>query len=136
MGGNIFCCHTARNARARLRQWQAIFAALGAALGVLPSGCCGMAGTYGHELEHRAMSERIYALSWSKYVDAGAENGNLLATGYSCRSQVALIDGVRLLHPIQALLGLLRERAGEPSSPVTQGTQVGGFPPSDVEIIG
>jgi FAD/FMN-containing dehydrogenase len=44
--------------------------------------------------------------------------------------------GVRLLHPIQALLGLLRERAGEPSSSVAQGTQVGGFPPSDVETIG
>jgi len=95
-----------------------------------------MGGTYGHEFEHRATSERIYALSWSKYVDAGAENGNLLATGYSCRSQVALIDGVRLLHPIRALLGLLRERAGETSSSVAQGTQVGGFPPSDVETIG
>jgi hypothetical protein len=95
-----------------------------------------MGGTYGNELEHRATSERIYALSWSKYVDAGAENGNLLATGYSCRSQVALIDGVRLLHPIRALLGLLRERAGETSSSVAQGTQVGGFLPSDVETIG
>ena len=106
-------CTERTSTPASLRQWPAIFAALGAALRVLPSGCCGMAGTYGHELEHRATSEQIYALSWSKYVDAGAENGNLLATGYSCRSQVALIDGVRLLHPIQALLECLREHAGE-----------------------
>jgi Fe-S oxidoreductase len=129
-------CTERTNAPASLRQWQAIFAELGASLRVLPSGCCGMGGTYGHELEHRATSERIYALSWSKYVDAGTENGNLLATSYSCRSPVALIDGVRLLHPIRALLGLLRERAGETSSSVAQGTQVGGFPPSDVETIG
>ena len=37
-------------------------------LTVLPSGCCGMAGTYGHEAEHRATSERIYALSWAGHV--------------------------------------------------------------------
>ncbi len=108
-------CTERTSAPASLRQWQAIFAALGATLRVLPSGCCGMAGTYGHEREHRATSERIYALSWSKYVDADAENRNLLATGYSCRSQVALIDGVRLLHPLEVLLGLLRERTGERS---------------------
>ena len=70
---------------------------------------------YGHEREHRATSERIYALSWGKYVDAGGENRNLLATGYSCRSQVALIDGVKLLHPLQVLLGALARAHGEPS---------------------
>ena len=108
-------CTERTSAPASLRQWQAIFAAVGATLRVLPSGCCGMAGTYGHEREHRATSERIYALSWSKYVDADVENRTLLATGYSCRSQVGLIDSVRMLHPLQVLLRVLREHAGEPS---------------------
>jgi hypothetical protein len=35
--------------------------------------------------------------------------GRLLATGYSCRSQVAHIDGVAIPHPIEALLGALNE---------------------------
>jgi hypothetical protein len=68
------------------------------------------------------------ALSWRKYVDASAENRNLLGTGYSCRSQVALIDGVTLLHPIQALLGDLRVHAGEPYASVAQAAQVGDLP--------
>ena len=39
-------------------------------------------------------------------------DGTLLADGYSCRSQVKRQAGKELLHPLQALLGHLRE--GEP----------------------
>ena len=91
-----------------LKDWQAAFAATGATLRVLPSGCCGMAGTYGHEAEHRATSEQIYAMSWSKQVARWAQSGRLLATGYSCRSQVKIVDGQALPHPAQALLACLR----------------------------
>jgi hypothetical protein len=41
-------------------------------------------GTYGHEAEHRAMSEHLYGLNWNRHVATGREG--LLATGYSCRS--------------------------------------------------
>lgn len=91
-----------------LRDWQFAFAATGASLHILPSGCCGMAGTYGHEAEHRATSEHIYSMSWARHVAAHATGGRLLATGYSCRSQAKLIDGRRLSHPAQALLASLR----------------------------
>jgi Fe-S oxidoreductase len=77
-----------------------------------------MAGTYGHEAEHRAMSERIYALSWARHVaDAGA-GGRLVADGYSCRSQVKIIDGIRLAHPVQALLAGLRATAASQERPI------------------
>ncbi|MGF7212580.1 FAD/FMN-containing dehydrogenase/Fe-S oxidoreductase [Skermanella aerolata] len=101
-------CTERTTAAPTLRDWQTIFASVGLKLTVLPSGCCGMAGTYGHEAEHRATSERIYALSWADHVARAGKTGRLLATGYSCRSQVALIDGVALRHPLQALLSHLR----------------------------
>jgi Fe-S oxidoreductase len=101
-------CTERTTAASTLRDWQTIFARIGLKLTVLPSGCCGMAGTYGHETEHRATSERIYALSWASHVARAGSTGRLLATGYSCRSQVALVDGVALRHPIQALLSHLR----------------------------
>jgi len=91
-----------------LRDWQAAFAAMGATLRVLPSGCCGMAGTYGHEAEHRNTSEQIYAMSWGPRVKKWAQSGRLLVTGYSCRSQVKIVDGEALPHPAQALLARLR----------------------------
>ncbi len=62
-----------------------------------------MAGTYGHEAEHRAMSERIYGLSWAGHVAGRGRSGRLLADGYSCRSQVKLVDGLRLPHPVEIL---------------------------------
>src|SRR3954449_12243889 len=76
---------------------------------VVPSGCCGMAGTWGHEAEHRATSEHIYSLSWAAHVAAARTSGTLLADGYSCRSQAKLIDNVELSHPVQALLTAIRD---------------------------
>ena len=93
-----------------LRDWQTVFEAAGAGLRVFPSGCCGMAGTYGHEAEHRATSELIYGMSWRSQVAHWASSDRLLATGYSCRSQVKIMDEKLLSHPAQALLAVLRER--------------------------
>ncbi|MBR0687468.1 FAD-binding oxidoreductase [Bradyrhizobium manausense] len=101
-------CSERSLALSSLRDWQAAFAAAGASLRVLPSGCCGMAGTYGHEAEHRATSDQIYGMSWARHVAESAQSGRLLATGYSCRSQVKIMDGLRLLHPAEALLAWLR----------------------------
>jgi hypothetical protein len=70
-----------------------------------------MAGTWGHEAEHRAMSEHIYGLSWAPHVAAAGTSGTLLADGYSCRSQAKLIDGASLPHPVQALLAAIRRPA-------------------------
>jgi Fe-S oxidoreductase len=80
-----------------------VFRRFGLELTVLASGCCGMAGTYGHEARHRATSERIYRLSWQEKVARHGNRGQLLATGYSCRSQAKLIDGIALRHPVEAL---------------------------------
>ena len=106
-------CTERTTALPAVRDWQSVFSAFGFTLKVLPSGCCGMAGTWGHEAEHRAMSERIYALSWARHVADAGGGGWLVADGYSCRSQVKIIDGIRLAHPVQALLASLRAAASK-----------------------
>lgn len=110
-------CTERTNAPGSLGDWQRVFRRLGLELTVAASGCCGMAGTYGHEVRHRAVSERLYALSWQEKVAAHGRRGRLLATGYSCRSQAKLVDGVTLPHPVQALkrvlLGSVRGGGGE-----------------------
>ena len=72
-----------------------------------------MAGTYGPEVEHRALPARIYALIWARHVADAEGGGWLVADGYSCRSQVKIIDGTRLAHPVQALLASLRAAASK-----------------------
>jgi Fe-S oxidoreductase len=106
-------CTEHTTALSAVRDWQSVFSAFGFTLKVLPLGCRGMAGTWGHEAEHRALSERIYALSWARHVADAGGGGWLVADGYSCRSQVKIIDGIRLAHPVQALLASLRAAASK-----------------------
>ena len=101
-------CTEKTSAAPSLRQWQSIFTDLGQTLSVQPVGCCGMSGTYGHEADNLATSQTIYNLSWSDVVNDPDNKGKLVATGYSCRSQVKRMDKQVIPHPAQVLLDLLR----------------------------
>ncbi len=72
----------------------------------LDSGCCGMAGSFGYELGHyevsKALAERV--LLPAVAADPGAR---LVAPGFSCRSQVQGLAGVKALHPIELIAGQL-----------------------------
>ncbi len=87
-------------------QWATIFARFGAKLENVSVGCCGMAGTYGHEVKNHASSLGIYELSWHQAIQRLPRN-RCLATGYSCRSQVKRVEGNGVRHPLQALLEIL-----------------------------
>jgi len=87
-------------------QWAAIFARFGAKLESVSVGCCGMAGTYGHEVVNHANSLGIYELSWHQAMQRLPRN-RCLATGYSCRSQVKRVEGSGVRHPLQALLEIM-----------------------------
>ncbi len=88
------------------KQWADIFARFGARLENVSVGCCGMAGTYGHESKNIADSKGIYALSWQQALQK-LPSARCLTTGYSCRSQVKRMEGQGLRHPLQALLDLV-----------------------------
>mgnify|MGYP000008050652 CR=1 FL=1 len=100
-------CTESTNAAASIGDWKTVFSALAQSLNVLDVGCCGMAGTYGHETDNVGTSKKIYQLSWSEAVNGSNYKGSLVATGYSCRSQVKRIDGLEIPHPLQALLKIL-----------------------------
>lgn len=97
-------CTEKTNAVSSVKDWQTVFAKLGQQLKVIETGCCGMAGTYGHESSNVDTSKKIYSLSWSQVVNNPTNAGKLTATGYSCRSQTKRIDNVKLPHPVQILL--------------------------------
>lgn len=84
------------------KDWQVIFQRLGLQLQIVPVGCCGMAGTYGHETEHLENSIGIYELSWREKLKQHQQS-QILATGYSCRSQVKRMADFRPKHPIEVL---------------------------------
>jgi Fe-S oxidoreductase len=87
-------------------QWQHIFQHFGLSLSSVAVGCCGMAGTYGHEKVNLDNSKALYKMSWQdKVADLATEQ--ILVTGYSCRSQIKRLDSKVTLHPVQALLNAL-----------------------------
>lgn len=84
-------------------QWARIFRKIGMDVRLVPAGCCGMSGLFGHEAAHQAISTTLYERRWRKVVESEAGD-RLIATGYSCRSQVRRLSGMRALHPAEALL--------------------------------
>lgn len=100
-------CTEKTNAAGSIGDWKSLFEVLGLSLTVVDTGCCGMAGTYGHESANVETSKTIYSQSWGPAVQK-AHDSVLMATGYSCRSQVKRMDSETLLYPAQALLKALR----------------------------
>lgn len=75
---------------------------------LIPSGCCGMAGSFGYEKEHYELSQKIGELVlFPRVRKAGAEE-LVAAPGTSCRHQIHDGTGRKALHPIQILHAALR----------------------------
>ncbi len=97
-------CSEKTLAPASQQQWQQVFKSAGLQLNTIETGCCGMAGIYGYEVEHLATSKDIYQLSWGQHLPSEPQaRSNYLATGFSCRAQVQRFAGWLPLHPLQAL---------------------------------
>jgi FAD/FMN-containing dehydrogenase/Fe-S oxidoreductase len=76
----------------------------------IPSGCCGMAGSFGYEKEHYDLSLKIGELSLFPRVRAAPEETLIVAPGTSCRHQMRDATGRTALHPAEVLaLGLEEE---------------------------
>jgi Fe-S oxidoreductase len=70
----------------------------GVTVTAIPSGCCGMAGSFGHEVEHAEFSKQIGELVLLPFVRQLPEDTTVIANGFSCRSQIHYHTGRRALH--------------------------------------
>ncbi len=76
----------------------------------IPSGCCGMAGSFGFEKEHYEVSMKIGELVLFPAVRAAGEEYIIAAPGTSCRHQIKDGTGKKALHPIEILFDALRNK--------------------------
>ncbi|QDH80866.1 FAD-binding protein [Echinicola soli] len=72
-------------------------------LETIPSGCCGMAGSFGYEEEHYEVSMNVGELVLFPTVRKADEGIIVAAPGTSCRHQIADGTGKRALHPVEIL---------------------------------
>ncbi|APS83796.1 hypothetical protein AVM71_12020 [Piscirickettsia salmonis] len=91
------------------KQWLNVFKQFNLTLNIIPSGCCGMAGTYGHETEHVENSGKLFRQNWQETIEQYRKE-QILATGFSCRCQTKRFKGFKPKHPLSALLHALQEK--------------------------
>ncbi|WDD96710.1 FAD-binding and (Fe-S)-binding domain-containing protein [Thalassomonas actiniarum] len=87
-------------------QWVTLFNHFDQKLEKIAVGCCGMAGTYGHEKSNLDNSKALFDMSWQPKLEPLAQQ-QVLATGFSCRSQVKRLGNIKPRHPVEALLSVL-----------------------------
>ena len=69
----------------------------------IPSGCCGMAGSFGYEKEHYSLSMKVGELVLFPAVRNAADNELIVAPGTSCRHQIKDGTKTRAYHPAEVL---------------------------------
>ena len=106
-----------------LRTAEVLRQLLNAKVNVIPSGCCGMAGSFGYEKEHYKTSLAIGEMVLFPTIRKAMSHGSPLsqaplelgspakgvivsAPGTSCRQQILDGTGVHAVHPIEILYKL------------------------------
>lgn len=85
----------------------------GAKLNVIPSGCCGMAGSFGYEKDHYQTSLAIGEMVLFPAIRRAVEKSGIVpmvvaAPGTSCRQQIKDGTGVSAVHPVEILFRYLK----------------------------
>jgi FAD/FMN-containing dehydrogenase/Fe-S oxidoreductase len=74
----------------------------------IPSGCCGMAGSFGYEKEHYDLSMQIGELVLFPAVRNACVETIIAAPGTSCRHQIKDGTGAKAKHPVEILFEALK----------------------------
>ncbi len=69
----------------------------------IPSGCCGMAGSFGYEKEHYELSRKIGNEVLFPAIDELAPNQDLVACGFSCRHQITHFTKAKPKHFVEVV---------------------------------
>lgn len=106
-------CTEKTNAPASHALWTSIFDSVGLKVDAQKTGCCGMSGLYGHETANAEVSSKIYDLSWRHKIETAQHSDTpteIMASGYSCRSQCSIQSNAEVKHPVQILLQHLKQQ--------------------------
>ena len=81
----------------------------------IDSGCCGMAGSFGHEVEHHDVAKTIGAQRLFPAVSRRGE-AIIAASGFSCRQQIEHHTDARPQHVIEIVASLLPSNEESPAN--------------------
>jgi FAD/FMN-containing dehydrogenase/Fe-S oxidoreductase len=81
----------------------------GGNLTIIPSGCCGMAGSFGYDAGKYELSMAIGELSLFPPLRAAPPDATICAPGTSCRHQIHDGTGRHAVHPIELAASMIAE---------------------------
>jgi FAD/FMN-containing dehydrogenase/Fe-S oxidoreductase len=94
-------CH--QKALSSMTPTKKLLVAAGHEVQMIPSGCCGMAGSFGYEKEHFDVSMKIGELVLFPRIRETSDDTIIVASGTSCRHQIFDGTGRRALHLVEVL---------------------------------
>lgn len=74
----------------------------------IPSGCCGMAGSFGYEKEHFELSLKIGEMVLFPEIRKAGDKVTIVASGTSCRHHIKDGTGKKAVHPVDVLFEALK----------------------------
>jgi Fe-S oxidoreductase len=80
-----------------------LFSKTGQTVKEIPSGCCGMAGSFGYEKEHYDISKKIGEEILFPAIRAMKDGTVVIANGFSCRHQIEHFTGVKPKHWVETI---------------------------------
>lgn len=107
-------CH--QKVIAGLGAQQELLERVGIAAQVLDSGCCGMAGGFGYERDHYAVSRACGERRLLPAVRGAPEDTLVIADGFSCREQIRQGTGRNALH-LAEVLRMARDHGTDGAAP-------------------
>jgi len=69
----------------------------------IPSGCCGMAGSFGYEKEHYDLSKKIGGEILFPAIEKLQKDSDIVACGFSCRHQIEHFTGAQPKHFVEVI---------------------------------
>src|SRR5690606_16247073 len=79
----------------------------GLTISTIDAGCCGMAGAFGYQAEHAAVSRQVAEVGPLPRVRDAPADAILVAAGTSCRHQFADLAARTAIHPVRVLADAL-----------------------------
>jgi FAD/FMN-containing dehydrogenase/Fe-S oxidoreductase len=101
--GEHYLVHAHCHQKPYMKEELALLRATGAAVEIIDSGCCGMAGPFGFEKEKFEISQMLAERRLLPAVRAMAKDTLLVTNGFSCREQVSQNAGIDARHLAEIL---------------------------------
>ena len=102
-GNLILHGHCHQKALYSTKSCHSILNTTGKNLDEIPSGCCGMAGSFGYEKDHYDISRKIGEIDLFPAVRSLDKSTTLVASGFSCRHQIEHFTGIQPKHWVEVV---------------------------------